>query len=63
MAHPVAGDNNVDANAPALAAPAIRVMLQPKSSCIGYIKIDKVRVAAAFLIIRVDPETTMIIQP
>ena len=63
IAQPVTGDNNVDANAPALAAPAIRVMLHPKYSCIGNIKIDRVRVAAAFLTIRVDPDVIMIIQP
>ena len=50
-AQPINGDANVAANPPTLAAPAITVLLQPKSSAIGYMNIAKVRLAAAFLTI------------
>ena len=63
IAHPVIGEKKVEASAPALAAPAINVMFHPNSWCIGYMKIARVRLPAAFLTTCVVPEAPKITQP
>jgi len=62
-AQPVAGDKNVDANPPALAAPARTVRLHPRSSAMGYIKTAKVKLAAALRTTCVEPDVARMTQP
>ena len=48
ISHPTAGDAKEDTSPPRLAAPAMSVRLQPRSSASGNMKTARVRLAAAF---------------
>tara|TARA_B100001245_G_C22637922_1_gene313837 strand:+ start:153 stop:413 length:261 start_codon:yes stop_codon:yes gene_type:complete len=61
--HPVIGEKKIEASAPALTAPAINVMFHPNSWCIGYMKIARVRLPAAFLTTWVAPDVPKITHP
>jgi hypothetical protein len=62
-AHPVIGDATMDINPPKLAAPAINVRLQPRSSDIGNMNTARVKLAAAFLTTIELPVANKMLQP
>tara|TARA_B100001167_G_scaffold4285_1_gene2470 strand:- start:690 stop:971 length:282 start_codon:yes stop_codon:yes gene_type:complete len=62
-AQPTTGEATVAASPPTLAAPAIRVRLQPKSSDIGKMNTARVRLAAAFLTTIELPAAKRMFQP
>ena len=63
MAHPTTGDRTIDANAPALTAPAIRVRDQPSSWDMGYMNTVNVVMAGAILAKTAVPEAPATTQP
>ena len=62
-AQPVIGDANIATNPPKLAAPAIIVLLQPRSSDIGKMNTARVKLAAAFLTTIELPAAKRMLQP
>jgi hypothetical protein len=62
-AHPITGERTIEAIAPMLTAPAIKVLLHPKASAMGDKKIPSTKTEGAIRANTVVPAANTTIQP